>query len=128
MPCSTRVTSMALNTADCCGPGSDPLISSHAISPRLTLPRISLGKSRPHTTMRSDVLHPMLERIGFLVLIVTSLKIGTAQTRCSKSVRPVGPALKRQRHGAFLHLRVRELQEKSHSLGQAHQTVLRAAM
>ena len=64
MPCSTSVTISALNSTDCCGLGSFPVISSQAMSPSETLPMISFTRSCPRTPIRSAVLQPISERIG----------------------------------------------------------------
>src|SRR5688572_65077 len=63
-PCSTSVTAMALNILDSRSSGTLPVISRKAMSPRLTWPRISPGRSLPRTTMRSALDQPSSERMG----------------------------------------------------------------
>src|SRR5260221_9930759 len=57
--CSTRVTAIALNTTDSCGVGMRLVISRNAISPRLSLPRMSRARSNPCTVILSGSIRAM---------------------------------------------------------------------
>jgi hypothetical protein len=61
-PCSTSVTSMALNIFDSCGVGTRAVSSRKAMSPKLRWPRISSGRLRPKTVMESGELQAISVR------------------------------------------------------------------
>src|ERR1700741_3158573 len=68
---------MALNMRDSVALGTRPVSSRKAMSPRLTLPRISPGRSLPRTTMRSTVDQARSERIALRAISV-GLDVGFA--------------------------------------------------
>src|SRR5258706_12987484 len=74
-PCSTRVTAIALNTTDSCGVGMRLVISRNAISPRLSLPRMSRARSNPCTVILSGSIRAMSD-FKVLRLAMVQLLLG----------------------------------------------------
>src|SRR5579859_5522935 len=97
---------MALNITDSFSFGNRPVSSRNAMSPRLTLPRMSRGKSLPRTVMRSAVDQPSSERISFLAMSVRldSRIVDDLGPAANLAPEEAGELLRAARHDLDAHL------------------------